>query len=287
MREERHLHFTLHTNDGLRLHAREWLPSGEPRAVLCLVHGHGEHSGRYEHVARFLNHAGCGLLAMDLRGHGRSAGQRGHVGSYDLLLADIAVLLDEAARRHPDLPRFLYGHSMGGNLVLNCALRRGDVLSGIIASAPMLRTAFDPPAWKDLLGRLMIRLWPAMPLRSGLETEALSRDPEVVHAYREDPLVHDRVTPRFLEVLEAGRWTLQRAADLSLPLLLMHGDADRITSAQASVQFAARAGCGCTLQIWPGLYHEIHNEPEKGQVLSRVTEWLERVMVAPPTTPVF
>jgi acylglycerol lipase len=267
--------FKWQTEDGLRLYAQGWQPEIEPRGVVCLVHGLGEHSGRYAHLAAFLNQAGYALLAFDLRGHGKSEGQRGHTPSCEVLLDDISQLLEEAAERYPDLPRFLYGHSLGGSLVTEYALRRCPQLAGVIATGPLLRTAFAPPAWKLTLAKIMRSLWPTLSLSNELDRQGLSHDPEVVRAYNEDPLVHDRLSARLgMDMLQSGLWALEHAAAFPLPLLLMHGGADRITSAQASREFAAQAGDVCTLRIWDGLYHEIHNEPEQGQVFTYLLEWL-------------
>jgi acylglycerol lipase len=270
-----HLEFGWQTEDGLQLYAQGWQPDTESKGVACLVHGLGEHSGRYAHLAAFLNQAGYALLAFDLRGHGKSQGPRGHTPSCEALLDDIAHFLAEAAARYPDRPRFLYGHSLGGTLVINCALRRRPNLAGVIATGPFLRAAFEPPAWKMNLARIMYSLWPTLALSNELDRQALSRDPEVVRAYNDDPLVHDRLTPRLtMDMLQSGLWALEHAAEFPLPLLLMHGGADRLCSAQASREFAAQAGDGCTLKIWDGFSHEIHNEPEQGQVFAYLLEWL-------------
>lgn len=264
--------------DGVLLRGRIWRPPGGLRAVLCLLHGLGEHGGRYAHVAGFLGGRGHALLAMDLRGHGVSEGPRGHVPSLEALLEDIDRVIDEAKSRFPGTPILLYGHSTGGNLALNHALRRRPGLSGVIATAPLLMEAFEPPLWKRTLAGVLYRLLPSIPLSSGLRTDDLSRDAAVVRDYDDDPLVHDRVTVRFMEVRRAGPWALAHADAFPLPLLLMHGDADRITSHEASIAFAAAAGDRCTLKIWKGLYHEIHNEPEKNEVLAFLNNWLDGVL---------
>ncbi len=270
--------FQIHSDDGLCLNVHGWRPDADIRAMLCLMHGLGDHGGRYGHVADYLCQHGCALLAMDLRGHGTSDGQRGHTPSYEALMNDIACFLIEAQKRFYHCPTFLYGHSMGGNLVINYALRRRPDISGVIATAPMFRVAFEPPLWKKILGNLARPVWPTLSLSSGLRAEDLSHDPEVVLRYKNDPLVHDRVTPRFLDIRDAGMWALEQAGDFPLPILLMHGSADRIASSQASVEFAAGADARCTLKIWEGLYHEIHNEPEKETVLAHIVEWLETRM---------
>jgi alpha-beta hydrolase superfamily lysophospholipase len=267
---------TWTSTDGLPLMGRCWEPEAEPRAVVCLVHGLGEHCGRYAHVAAALNQAGYAVLACDQRGHGRSGGKRGYIPSYEALMSDIDLLLAQAEQRFPGKPRFLYGHSLGGNEVLNYALRRrGCALAGVVSTSPGLRTAFKPPALQLAAGRLMNRLWPAFTMPNGLELAAISRDPAVVAAYQADPLVHDRLSARLgIELLQSGEWAIAHAAEFPVPLLLMHGTADRLTSHQASQEFASHAP-NCTLKLWEGLYHETHNEPEKGEVIGFVISWLD------------
>jgi len=279
----RQMEFNLYTDDGLRLRGRYWEPPSTPTGIVCIVHGLGDHGGRYAHVARRLNTAGYTVAAADLRGHGMSEGRRGHTPGLGASMNDISLIVREAGARFPGIPLFLYGHSMGGNLVLNFALRRAaptvgsagsPVLTGVVASAPLLETAFDPPCWKMLFGRTMRPFWPTKSMSNEVRVENLSRDPDVIRAYREDPLVHDRVTLTFLDIRGAGSWALKHAADLTVPTLVMHGDADRITSSAVSRAFAAAAGGACTLKLWEGFYHEIHNEPGKEQVFDYLVEWL-------------
>jgi len=267
----------LETHDGQQLFGRVWQPETQPKGVVNLVHGLGEHCGRYEHLAGAMVEAGFALVSFDLRGHGRSGGPRGHFPSHEVVFEDIDGLLRESARRYTGVPSFLYGHSLGGNLVLNYALRRQPGLAGVIATSPWLRLAFKPPALKVALGRLMDKLFPRLTLPNGLNPADLSHDPAVVSAYVNDPLVHDRLSARLgVEALENGLWALDHAAEFSLPLLLLHGGADRMTSAEASREFASRAGSRCTLKIWEGMYHELHNEYGKDEVLSLIINWLER-----------
>jgi len=266
------------SKDGLELFAHAFPSENPPKAVICLAHGHGEHIKRYQHLAAALNDSGYALVGFDNRGHGQSDGPRGHTPSYESLLDDIDAFLVEVDKDFPNIPRILYGHSMGGNLALNYALRRKPKLKGVIATGPWVKLAFEPPAVQVFLGRTMDKIYPAFIQASGLETAALSRDPEVVRAYEEDTFVHNKISARlFVGMYESGLWALENAKEFPLPLLLMHGSADRLTSADASREFAEKAGEKVDLKIWDGFYHEIHNEPEQADVFKMIIDWLEKL----------
>lgn len=273
----KHSEFEFKTFDGLSLFGQSWQPEDQSRAVICLVHGMGEHSERYAHVADALTQAGYTLISFDLRGHGKSSGPRGHIPSYEALMQDISFLLESANKKFPQLPFFLYGHSLGGNLVLNYVLRYKPQLKGVIVTGPWLRLAFEPPAFKVTLGKMMNKIWPSFSQSSGLDTKVLSHDPHVVRAYENDPLVHDHISARmFIGIYQAGQWALEHASEFSLPLFLMQGGADKIISVEAGREFAGKIKENCTLKIWDGLYHEIHNEPEKEEVFKFLIDWLDK-----------
>jgi len=257
--------------DGVPLAWYRWDPPGKSRGTVCLHHGHGEHAGRYHHVARAFARAGFAFLAFDARGHGRSGGPRGHSPSYARLLDDLDLVLARA----PAGPRLLYGHSMGGQIVLTRLLRDSGGFSGAIITGAWLRLAFPAPAGKVLLARLLYALAPSVTLPTQLEQAALSRDPAVVAAYAADPLVHDRISFRLgIDLLDGGTSILRRAGELRTSLLLMHGEADRIMDCAATRTVHDRAGStDKTLRLWPGLYHEIHNEPEWETVVEVATRW--------------
>ncbi|NLG51999.1 MAG: alpha/beta hydrolase [Chloroflexi bacterium] len=268
------------TTDGLDILARLWQPQPDQattpqKGIVCLIHGLGEHSGRYAPIAQALTQAGYVLLAPDLRGHGRSEGARGDAPTYATLLDDITLLLAQAAGRFPTAPRFLYGHSMGGNLALNYALRYPHSIAGAVISAPWLALAFTPPRAKLLLARVLQKVVPHLTMPSGLNTRHLSRDPAVISAYVNDSLVHDRISVRMaLALMESGQWILEHAHNCETPLLLMHGAQDCITSAEATARFASSVPSDCTFKCWEGLYHEIHNEPQADAIHSMIT-WLD------------
>jgi alpha-beta hydrolase superfamily lysophospholipase len=261
--------------DGLDMYARAWLPQGKPKAVVILTHGHGEHVARYDHVAEALTENGYAMLGFDLRGHGKSAGPRGHTPSYEALLDDITSFIQQAEARYPGVPRFLYGHSLGGNLVLNYALRRKSDLHGIIATGAWLKTAFEPPAVQVTLAKIMNNIAPGYSQHTNLDATGLSRDQAVVTAYQNDPMVHDMMSARmYLSIYGSGLWALDHASEFPLPLLLLHGGADRIISLQACQKFTNKVGKSVTFKVWDDWYHEIHNEPEKAEVFKVMLDWL-------------
>jgi alpha-beta hydrolase superfamily lysophospholipase len=273
------IHNELHwsASDKLDIYAQDWRPDGELVAAVALVHGHNDHSGRFAHVAQALCDAGYALLAPDLRGNGRSGGPRGHSPSWEQLLDDVQQLLAETARRYPGKPLFLYGHSLGGALVLNGVLRRRPAVAGVIVTSPLLRTAFKPPAWKQTMGRTLYALAPGFSVPAGLNANDLSRDPEIARAYTTDPLLHDRISARLgLDFQLQGEWSIEHAGEWGAqpPLLLVHGTADHITSFDASQEFARRAGAACTFRAWDAGYHELQNDIEKDLVLALIVEWL-------------
>jgi len=265
------------SKDGLDLFGRVWEPGErKPKAVICHVHGLGEHSGRYVHVAQAFTKAGYAMLSFDLRGHGRSGGERGHILSMDDYLQDIDSLFEQARSRYLSLPMFLYGHSIGAVQALNYCLRRKSNLKGVIATGPSLHTSVEYQKIKVIMAKALGALFPTVTIPSGLKPGDLSRDPAVVKAYINDPLVHDRASLGFgKNMLEANRWTLDHAAEFSLPLLLIHGKEDKIAFPSSSIEFAAPLKENCTLMLWDGLYHEVHNEPEKTEVLDAMTIWMD------------
>jgi alpha-beta hydrolase superfamily lysophospholipase len=267
------------TLDHLPLYAQSWLPADQTKAAICLVHGLGDHSGRFStHFARTLTGAGYAVLAFDLRGHGKSGGPRGHLPSILSYLSDIDLLLAHARERFPDLPVFLYGHSLGGILVLSYALHRQPSLAGVIATGPGLRTALEEQKIKIASSKLLGVLIPSLTIPTGLVPGDISRDPVIVNAYVQDPLVHRKATTSFARcMLEENKWILANAASFpQVPLLLMHGTGDRIAYSRGSQEFARLAGERCTLKLWEGLFHEIHNEPEKDQVFAYLINWLDQ-----------
>lgn len=268
--------FTIQTKDNINLYARDWKPIGEPKAVVCLAHGLGEHCGRYAHVAEALNHAGYAMLSFDLRGHGLSGGPRGHSASGEAFLDDMDCLCAEAENRYQGKPRFSYGHSLGGTLVLYHSLRRKPQLAGVISTGPGFQSPILEQKIKVTFANALAAVLPMITMTSGLNPDHLSHDPQVVQDYRNDPLVHNKASLAMASsTVRSIQWTMDHAAEIEQPLLLMHGTADKITYPTGSQEFARRVPGSCTLRLWDGLYHEVHNEPEKEQVIAEMIQWMD------------
>jgi acylglycerol lipase len=264
-------------HDGLDIFAQGWEPTvSKPKAVICLVHGLGEHSSRYAHVAEAFGKEGFVTFGADLRGHGRSGGPRGHISSIEDFMQDIDVLLEQARARYPGLPLFLYGHSIGGVQVLHYGLLRKPNVKGVIATSSALHTTIENQSIKVTMAKVLGALIPKVAIASGLEPKSISRDEKVVQAYIDDPLVHDKISLGFGKImLGVTSWTLAHSGEFSLPLLLLHGKADEIALPSSSMEFAAALREKCTLILWDDAYHELHNEPEKDKVFKTMTLWMD------------
>lgn len=266
------------TEDGITLQGHCWIPP-QAKALVALVHGFGEHLRRYEHVANFLNQHYYGLIGFDQRGHGRSQGRRGHIVSYDDLLENIREMLALAIDKFDNLPLFLYGHSMGGNLVANYLIRyQPAYLKGAIITSPWLRLTRAPSFFLQAAVQLVYWLFPQASFAAQINPQHLSKDIAIQRLYATDPLVVRRMSvSMFTEVNRAGQFAIAHAEKINLPLLLMHGNDDQITSVQATEEFAKRLSSSkLTTYYWENMRHELHNEIEKEKPLKAITSWLEQ-----------
>ncbi len=258
---------------------RSW-DSASPRGAVLIVHGLAEHSGRYQHVGRFLAGHGWAAYALDTRAHGRSPGAKVHVGDFAEFLEDVRAVLDRVRERHPGLPLFLLGHSQGGLVVLQYATRHPEGLAGIVVTSPLLdaHPSLRPSKAFGLAIAVLLRIAPRLRLPSGLDPRAISRDPAVVKAYVEDPLVSRRVSPAWYAALRRAQSEVRAgAARLAVPTLVLATPDDRLVDPAAIRRFASEAPPGRVEESWwPGLSHELMNEPERGEVLAVVDGWLRR-----------
>jgi len=267
-------------NDDVTFYMQGWETEGSPKAIVCLIHGLGEHTGRYEHVGKALNDAGYSLFGFDLRGHGQTGGLRGHFPSLEVVIQDVHQFVEFQEQNHPGVSIFLYGHSLGGMLTLLYTLQYPESLQGVIVSGSALRSELQNQKVKILVTNILGSLLPSVTIPSGLDAAAISHDQKVVDVYVHDPFVHDKITLGFGKAALTGiDLCFLHAKEFKPPLLIMHGTADRITYPSGSEDFAKLAGetnKDVTLKLWDGMYHEIHNEPENAEVFKVMIEWLDK-----------
>ena len=262
-------------NHNIKFFGQYWQTTST-NAVIILVHGMGEHSTRYADymIPEYLKN-GLSVIAYDQFGHGKTQGKRGHNPGYEAVLDCLEIVINKANTIFSNIPVFLYGHSMGGNVVINYVLKRKNNLNGVIATSPFLKLAFQPPFWKLTLGRLLQKIAPAFTMGNELDVNALSRDKNEVQKYINDPLVHDKISPNYsLTFMETGIWAINNADKLSVPTLIIHGTGDRLTSHEASEAFALNNN-KVNLKLIQGGYHELHNDLCKQELIEASISWIE------------
>lgn len=264
---------------GVRIVWRRCEPAAAPRGVVVLSHGYAEHFGRYEAFARHLTARGVAVAGLDHRGHGRSDGPRGHCEDFGEFVADLRTLVDLAGTWWPEAPRILFGHSMGGLIAFLYLLRHAGTVRAGALSGPAFQVPQARGDWQLALTALLGAVAPQIAFTSDLDADALSRDPAVGRAYVADPLVHRRATAGFVRAIRrAQAEALAAAPALTVPLLVLQGDADRLVTPAGASAVAARLRCPHELVMLPGYYHEILNEPpaERARVLALLDDWFDR-----------
>jgi len=277
---------TLRTADGLTLAGLALRPAGEPKGAVAMVHGFGEHAGRYRDLQLALLASGYAVGAADLRGFGRSPGARGHIERWDDYRHDTAAIVAHAASLAPGRPLFLFGHSMGGLIVLDFALERPAGLTGVVASGPALVQAGVRRPLLELAAVVLSRITPRLTTELGLDPAGISTDAAEVAAYLADPLVHGRASMRWgAEILRTMVATRERAGAFPLQLLLMHGADDPINALEGSRAFDAACGHrDHLLKVYAGCRHEVHHDVGRKSFERDLLRWLaERSMRAPAT----
>lgn len=257
-------------------------PQSAPAACVVLVHGLGEHNGRYEALGSWLAARGYAVHAVDCLGHGHSPGRRAHVARFDAFTDDLERFRQLVAQEHPGLPQVLLGHSMGGLIVLRALLRYRPAVAAAVTSGAALDLTPAIPPLLQLGARVMRRALPRMAVGNQIDPESLSRDPDVVRRYLQDPFVYQKITYSLAaELSEASRDTLGRGDEIDVPLLMLHGGDDRICAPAGSERFMAGVvSASSKLEVYPGLRHEIFNEPEGEQVFRDMLEWLNDILDA-------
>jgi alpha-beta hydrolase superfamily lysophospholipase len=273
------LHHTalMETADGLKLHTESWLPEGKPFATLILVHGYGEHLGRYRHVAEHFVNTGFAIYALDHRGHGKSEGLRAYVDRFGYFIADLHQFVLRVRLAHPQIKVFMLGHSLGALIATTYCQTHPDQMDGLITSGVPLNADANVSPLLVLAGNVLTNIIPKVPFLAFGDMDILSRDPQVVRAFNEDPLTWKQPMRVRLgvEINHAAGRARADVSRLKLPLLVLHGAADQMVAPSGSQTLYDGAGSkDKTLKFYAELRHEIMNEPEKAEVFADIEDWL-------------
>jgi acylglycerol lipase len=247
------------------------------KEVIIMVHGLGEHIQRYLAWAGLFKSEGIGFMGVDLPGHGRSQGRRGDIRSYSLVEEMLDILVENCRKTFPGCPIYIYGHSLGGGIVLEYLLKRNPKIKGAIVTSPWLRLTFQPPKSKLVLASVMKNLMPQLVQSSGLNVDYISHDIAEVDKYKKDPLVHGKISVGlFVSAMNAGEYSLEHASELKIHTLLLHGKDDKLTSPEASMEFAGKTNM-VDLKIWNNGFHELHNELFREEVFEYIMNWIRNL----------
>ena len=274
---------TLKTPAGASLYYQSWQPFDRPRAVLLIAHGLAEHAGRYQNFARFFVDRGYAVYALDHPGHGKSDGDRCHIRRFSQFTDGVGLLLEKVREENPDTLVFLVGHSMGGLIATHFLIEHQSEFAGCILSGAAVQPAVEVPVLQRLTIRLFSKVLPKLGLLQ-LDASEISRDPEVVDRYRNDPLVFTgKVSARLLEQFFSAMSGLEKKFGvIELPMLILHGSADGLALPQGSKKLHEKiSSSDKKLIIYEGLYHEIYNEPEQEDVMTDVADWQAPRLVSP------
>ncbi len=267
---------SITTSDNLKLYIHSW-EAAAPTKIVLIVHGHGEHGGRYEHIAKnvFLP-ANNSVWAMDQRGHGLSEGVRGHAPSMAQLVADVQLTIETIQQTYPSLPIYIYGHSMGGSIVLNYLNAYPTTTIAALVTSPWIKLAFTPNPIQVKLAQIVKGIFPSMTQDSKLDVSQLSRDNDEIQKYVSDSKVHSRVSPAlFFSCYQKGIELLETPFLYKNKLLLMHGSLDKITSCKASSEFYTKNKYnGFVYKEWEGGFHELHNDSIRKEVYEYINKWI-------------
>jgi lysophospholipase len=265
--------------DGARLALRREPAAGTPRAALVLLHGFGEHSGRYGHVAAWFAARGIAVFALDQRGHGLSPGTRGHIARFAQYLSDVVALRKLVAAEAGVGPQLVLGQSFGGLVALRFLETSPAGIAGAILTSPFLAVEMKVPRWKVALANAIVDVLPSLPVPTGINLDHLCTDPAVVRAAREDPLTHTVMTPRaWRELMAAQRHVADERERVAVPLFFGLAGDDRIVSRLTTQRFAGSLAGDVAVRVYDGMFHEILNEPRRGEVFADLAPWLDRIL---------
>ncbi len=273
----KHEEFTWTAVDGKELYAQCWHAGENMKACILLIHGLGEHSSRYDIWSKRLAMEGFSVLSFDLRGHGKTQGKPADMSDYNKMLNDIDLLVEKGYEICDRKPLYIYGHSFGGNLTANYAISRQTNIKGIILTSPWLELANTPPRHMRLMANILSRFFPRIKTSNGLRPEDISRELKEVHKYRTDSFVHNKISVGlFAQAYERGLFAKRSIYKINVPILLIHGSADNITSYSASREFVMNSSKKTSFFSIEGGYHELHNDSDKEKVFTIIVEWLNK-----------
>jgi alpha-beta hydrolase superfamily lysophospholipase len=263
--------------NGSKLYYQVWMPETPPKAAVVIIHGVGEHIHRHKNLIQALLRSGFAAAGFDLRGHGRSEGQRGHILSWDEYRGDVSLFLDLIRGKLPGVPLFLYGHSLGSLIILDFISRQSDGLHGALISGTSLDPTDAAPPHLVLIARILSRVMPTFSLKVTLPGNSLSRDPQVARAYDEDPLVFWARSVRWgTESLKTIQWIMEHPQQIQIPVLFLHGELDPLVSVKGTRRFFEQISSqDKTLKVYPGGLHEPHNDLQREQVMQDILGWLQ------------
>jgi len=266
----------LTSKDNIKLFYKKWEAENKVRGNILLIHGFGEHIGRYNDLCKKFTDIGFSVYGIDLRGHGKSSGKRGYASSYNLFLKDINVLYEKVIKENANSPIILYGHSFGGNLVINYLLTYPqNKISAAIITSPWLKLSFKPPLFKIILGNIIKHLFPYALTKMNLNVNGLSPKPEVTFNYINDPLIHNKINIKlFYQISNAGIKAIKQIYKVNTPILILHGINDPITSHKASMELIKNASDKITLKLYNISFHELHNTDEVNAIFNDIIIWL-------------
>jgi acylglycerol lipase len=266
---------TCNSKDGTSLNVHHWNLNENPEKVIILIHGIGEHAGRYHHWAERFVYKNINVVAVDYRGHGKSDGKRGIINLYDNYLDDIQVAIDYADKLYPNKSVVLYAHSMGGNIALNYLLRRKNHFRKAVITSPWIKL-YNEPNWLMVNAvRLLNAIFPTYVQKAPIKSNHLSRDPAVSENLKSDAFAHRMISARlFVEMYDAAKFILNNYDRFEIPILLMHGTEDKITSFEGSDLLSKLNPNRIHFIKWQGAYHELHNEIDKDEIFKYVFDWL-------------
>ena len=267
--------FYIRLDNGMKLKGVIISPGEKIRAIIVLIHGFGEHIGRYQEWANLFLDREIGFVGIDLPGHGHSPGRRGFIKSYDIISEIIDILVSTVSRTFPAVPLYLYGHSMGATFALRYLIKKNPRLSGAIITSPWLKLAFQPPKIKIVLAKALNYVLPWLVQPSGLKAKHISHDTEIVEQYKNDPLGFGKISVRLFNIaMQSADYVVKNTGELKIRTLLLHGGDDKITSIEASKEFAAGNNKTKFIEVEGG-YHELHNEAFKHQVFEKIIDWID------------